>query len=208
MSDYFVLLERELTRAAGRAGGRRHRGRRAGLLAAAVLIGAGVPAAAVTGVFRDDPAREVNRVFHEPPVAEGTTPNGARWQLLAYERDGRFCFGIALPTGDPDELQPGGGAGCDEHPPGTLTVSAASSVPGRFSKGRPRHSLVYGTAPDAAVSVRLRADGGSVTVRTVDDRKGIAGRFYAVGVPLRWQRQRRHAEALDARGEVIARAGG
>jgi hypothetical protein len=209
MSTYFAELERELTTAAGQASPRRRPGRRVVLLAAAALVAAGVPAAAVTGVFKRDRGRdEVSRLFHVPPIGEGVTPRGARWQLLAYQDGKRFCFGIAHPSNDPRAGQPGGGGGCDDHPPGVLTVYASSSSPGRYSPPGPRHSLASGTAPDAAVTVELSVGSGRISVRTFDDPKGIKGRFYVAEIPFRWQRQRRHARAFDARGRVIARAGG
>lgn len=208
MTGYFAQLERELAAAAGRQPVRR-RARRVVLLAAAALVLAGVPAAAVTGVVGIDRDRDdADRLFDREPVAEGVTPKGARWQLLASHESGRFCVGIALPSGDPDQLSPGGGVTCDHREPGELTIYAAYSQPGILSRGRPRHSVVAGTAPDAAVTVEISAGGAKLTTRTFDDADGIEGRFYATGVPLRWQRMRRHVRAYDARGKVVARAGG
>jgi hypothetical protein len=207
MSGYFAALERELVSAAGRRGPRRRRGRGTVLLAAALLAAAGGTAAAVTGTFdRRDEVREIGRLFRSAPIAEGTTSNGARWQLLASDAGGRFCFGIAMPSADPQMLRPGGGATCGRREPGILTIEAASGGPGR--RYGPRHSLALGTAPDAAVSVEITVGKGKLTVPTFDDPKGIEGRFYVTGIPLRWQRQRRHVRAFDASGNVIARAGG
>lgn len=210
MSDYFLQLEDELRRAAGRGAGHRRRGRRAALLAAAALIVVGVPAAAMTGAFEEDTEDAVLRLMHQSGIAEGTTPRGTRWRLAAEERRGRFCIGLATPTRRPGELEPAFGGGCDDRAPGTLTVSAASTRVSRLSPRGPRHSLAYGTAPDAAARVRIGhpSSDRTVTVRTFDDSKGIEGRFYVAEIPLRWQRARRHAEALDRNGNAIARAGG
>lgn len=210
MSDYFGQLEHELTRAAARGGRPRRRGRRAVLLAAAALVVAGVPAAAVTGAFDEDTEDAVGRLMHEPGIAEGTTARGTRWRLVAEQRGEQFCLGLATPSDRPGELQPAFGGGCPDQAPGTLTVFAASTSLSRLSPRGPRHSLAYGTAPDAAARVRIGhpSSGGTVTVRTFDDRGGIAGRFYVAEIPLRWQRARRRVEALDATGAVVARAGG
>jgi hypothetical protein len=209
MSDYFKLLEAELSRVAAPGTRRRRPARRVLAIAAAVALLAGVPAAAVTGGAlsgKKHDAREVSRFLHQKPIAEGTASNGARWQLLASEGDKGFCFGILMPSRDPGELAPGGGVGCGDRRPGVLFVSSASGGPGKHYG--PRHSLALGTAPDAAVAVEISVGKGKLTVPTFDDPKGIRGRFYVTGIPTRWLRPRKHVRALDANGRVIARAGG
>jgi hypothetical protein len=208
MSGYFVRLEAELVEAAARERPkRRGRGRRVALLAAAALVLAGVPAAAVRDRGRVAGQAE-QRLLRSDPIATGATANGARWELLASDGERGFCFGIAMPSGDPRELAPGAGVTCGEHEPGELTIHVSSSGAGLHTRGRPRHSLASGTAPDAAVGVTIAHGGRSLHARTFDDRRGIEGRFYVAGIPLSWQRGRRHVEAIDANGRVIARAGG
>ena len=209
MSGYFAALERELTAAAARQAPPRRRGRRVVLMAVAALLLVGVPAAAVTGVLRGHRDRDdVSRLLHSAPIAEGTQSNGARWQLLASSSSGRFCLGLAMPTGDPQELAPGAGGGCGDHEPGQLTLYSASTGLSRYTKPHPRHSLAYGTAPDGAVRIEVSRGRGRLTTQAFDDGEGIEGRFYVIEIPLRWQRSRRHVRAFDARGRVIARAGG
>jgi hypothetical protein len=209
MTDYFRQLGDELSAAAERTRPRRRRGRRVALLAAAALVVAGVPAAAVLDSDEDRGPDEADRLLHTDPILTGTTPRGLRWELQASEDEkGRFCFGTTMPTDDPEELAPAAGVGCGDHEPGELTIHVNSTQPGRHSRDRRRHSLASGTAPDEAASVTITHADGRISVKTLDDPKGIEGRFYVAEIPLRWQRGRRHVVARDAQGKVVARAGG
>ena len=208
MTGYFERLERELAAAAERTPQTRRRGMRVALLAAAVLVVAGVPAAAVLNRDDDRGREDADRLLHTEPIATGTTPRGTRWELLASDDERGFCFGTTMPRDDPEELAPAAGVTCGEHEAGELTIHVSSTIPARDSRDRRRHSLASGTAPDEAVSVTITRGDGKISVRTLDDSKGIKGRFYVAEIPLRWQRGRRHVVALDAHGEVVARAGG
>jgi hypothetical protein len=212
MSGYFTMLERELAASAGRRR-RRHRGGRAALLAAALLMLAGVPALAVTGVLSGDDARDpADKLLHEEPIARGATPEGARWELLASEDERGFCFGVLTPTEDPREIAPAAGVTCGQRRPGALTVQIIYRGGSRHTRPSPPQTLVLGTAPEAAATVEASVRGERLAVRTIDDDRGIKGRFYVIEVPprlhRRWQVSRRQVRALDAGGRVIARAAG
>ncbi len=208
MSDYFTELgdelfaaaERQQTAVASEPAKRGHRiSHRAVALGVGVVLLAGVPAAAVTGVFR--PHREVDglvRLTEQRVVASGTTRDGRGWELLSSRSGVGYCVGLRLTAGA------GGGSstseGCGGKEPGELSLATSSGG------DRPKHGLVFGTAPAGAVSVRARARDVSVNVRTVEDPKGQDGRFYFAEMPINRSLGRTTVVALDAAGKEIGRA--
>lgn len=214
MTGYFAGLERELIAAAERlrnvpdastGSPRRRRGRRRMRLAAATLglvVIAGVPAAAVTGVFR--PHREADglvRLTKRVTIAEGTTLDGRHWELLASQSDLGFCFGIRLPVGVRGDDGTYVGEGCGGAAPGSLTVATASGGSLR------QNGLAYGMAPDGATRVRVRARGLGVAVKTVDDDISLDGRFYVAELPTHKSFGPTTVVALDGDGVVLGEAG-
>jgi hypothetical protein len=215
MTGYFANLERELLAAAERqryeahspqpaTPSRRFGGRRLRVMATALalVVVTGVPAAAVTGVFR--PHREPDglvRLTKRQVIAEGTTPDQRHWQLLASQSGSGFCFGIKLPTGLPgDDGNTSVSEGCGGESPGSLKVATISG--GSF----PQNGLAFGLTPDEATRVRVEARGVAVTVETVDDDVGLDGRFYVAELPVRKSLGPTVVVALDDDGAVIGRA--
>ena len=172
--------------------------RRTAGAAIAVLVLVSVPAAAVTGVFT--PQRESDglvRLSDRQVVATGETNDGRRWRLLASQSDVGFCLGLDLPS----EAGAGSGLseGCGGARPGTLDAATTSGG------STPQNALVHGMAPDAAARVRVSTGGGvSVTVDTVDDDAGLAGRFYLTELPVRRKLGPTRVQALDQGGSVIS----
>jgi hypothetical protein len=215
MTGYFVDLERELVTAAERQRalstsahatglGRRllNRRLRAAALALGLLVVAGVPAAAMTGVFR--PHRESDglvRLSERVVVADGSTPDRGRWQILVSRSNAGFCLGIRLPTGVPGDHGTQVSEGCGGPGPGSLTVATVSGGDVR------RNGLAFGSAPDRAAQVRVEARGVAVTVETIDDELGLDGRFYLAELPVRTGLGPTKVIALDSDGAVIGRAG-
>lgn len=215
MNGYFAALEQELIAAAerlrtapdlsGETARRRRRGGRRMRLAAATLglvVIAGVPAAAVTGVFR--PHREADglvRLTKRVTIAGGTTPDGRHWELLSSQSDLGFCFGIRLPIGVPGDDGTYVGEGCGKPPPGSFTISTVSGGSLR------QNGLAYGMAPDGATRVRVKARGIEVTVETVDDRIGLDGRFYVAELPTHKSFGPTTVVALDDDGVVLGETG-
>jgi hypothetical protein len=213
MTGYFAELERELLAAAERqraetrspesaTTSRAFRSRRIRVVAVALslLVVAGVPAAAVTGVFR--PHREPDglvRLTERRAIAEGTTPDGRHWELLASQSDAGFCFGIKLPV----SLSPDEGTsvreGCGGSSPGSLKVATTSGGSLR------QNGVAFGMAPEEAVAVRVEARGAAVTVDTVDDNAGLDGRFYVAELPIRTSLGPTSVVALDHNGAVIGK---
>lgn len=215
MTGYFAELERELCDAAERQLGqtpsrkraaiaRRIGGRRLRIVAMSLLLVAvaGVPAAAVTGVF--GPHAEPDglvRLTERRVIAEGTTPDRGRWQLTASQSDRGFCFGITLPT----QYSPGGSGttqseGCGGTLPGTLSIATSSGGT------RPSNALAFGMTPDDAVRVRVQARGVTLTVKTVDDNAGLNGRFYVAELPIRRSIGPTTVTALDSQGTATDKA--
>jgi len=213
MTDYFSALESELFEAAerqrddartasGAAGqSKRHLRPRVIGLALGLTLLAGVPAAAVTGVFR--PHREPDglvRLTERRVVADGSLRDGRRWQLLASQSGYGFCFGIRLPNPGPPGLGDLGASvseGCGGKTPGELTVATSSG--GTFAK----NAVAFGLAPDAATHVRVEAQGVTATVATVDDNIGLPGRLYVIDLPTRKALRSTTAIALDAQGKEV-----
>jgi hypothetical protein len=197
MSGYFTELERELVRAERRAPRTRPRRRGAALLAAALIVVAGVPAAAaIRDGFR--PHRDVDGVLRLTPrrvIAAGKTSDGRAWQLLGSQSSAGFCIAITLSGGEPNELAPGMGETCNRAKPGSLTLDGIY--------GSELHGLVSGMTPDAAYRVTVHAGAITRRVRTVDDRMGEKGRFYVIELPTRLIRRHMRAFALDRDGKVI-----
>ncbi|MEJ7786979.1 MAG: hypothetical protein WKF96_19435 [Solirubrobacteraceae bacterium] len=210
MTGYFAELERELVAAAERRRGEsrsRHAGRsrRLGgrrIRAAAVglvMLAVAVPAAAVTGVFRAhlEPDGLV-RLSEQRVIVDGTAPTRGHWQLLASQSDQGFCLGIRLPNhffrGDTSTRV---SEGCGTPPPGSLTVATSSGG------SLPTHGVTWGMTPEHAVRVRVEARGASVTVPTVDDHLGLAGRFYVAELPFTGSLGTTTVIALDSKGPVL-----
>jgi hypothetical protein len=214
MTSYFADLERELLVAAERqrcearspqpaTPSRRFGGRRLRVMATALalVVVTGVPAAAVTGVFR--PHREPDglvRLTKRQVIAEGTTPDQRHWQLLASQSGVGFCFGIRLPTGLGDDGNTSVSEGCGGESPGSLQVATSSGG------SLPQNGLAFGMTPDQATRVRVEARGVAVTVETVDDDVGLDGRFYVAELPVRKSLGPTVVVALDDDGAVIGRA--
>jgi len=214
MTGYFAELERELVAAAERRraesrsrqraeSGRRLGGRRIRAAAVAlVVLGVAVPAAAVTGVFRVHRESDgLVRLSETRVIVDGTTPTRGHWQLLASQSDGGFCLGIRLPRhlfrGDTSTMV---SEGCGTPPPGSLTIATSSGG------SLPSHGLTWGMTPDRAVRVRVEARGVSVTVPTLDDRLGLAGRFYVAELPITGFLGTTTVVALDTRGAALGRS--
>jgi len=211
MTGYFTQLEQELVSAAARhdaartpgapersATRRRIVSRRMALIAAGLLVVAGVPAAAVTGVFR--PHREVDglvRLSEPRVILEGATPDRGHWQLLASRSDRGFCFGIRLPADLPGATRGVFSEACGGAEPGSLSVATSSGG------SVPRNGLAFGMTPDGAERVRIEARRISVTVKTLDDHAGLEGRFYVAELPIRTSLGRTTVRALDQDGNVI-----
>lgn len=210
MSRYFSQLERQLVAAARRDSApgadkeptarpkRRWKPGRTALLAAALVVFAGVPAAAVTGVFR--PHREPDglvRLSERQVAAQGTASDGRHWELLVSRSDVGFCLGLRAPE------WPGGpvstGEGCGGREPGSLSVGTKSG--GTI----PQNAWVHGMTPDGAQSVRVQTeDDITVTVKTIDDDFGLKGRFYFAELPVQTGLGPTTIQALDADGHVVA----
>lgn len=209
MSDYFTELGKELFAAAERERASfepervRRRGRisrRTAALAAGAVLVAGVPAAAVTGVFRPHSEPDgLVRLTQRRVVSSGTTQDGRRWELLSSYSGVGFCIGLRLAT------EPGGASstseGCGGKDSGTLNLATSGGG------SRPQHGLVFGSAPPEAVRVRVRARAASVTVETVEDPEGQNGRFYFAELPINRSLGPTTVIALDANGQEIAQAG-
>ncbi len=207
MTGYFADLERELVAAAERqrdAASPSPRPARRRRRVAAVTVGliavAGVPAAAVTGVFRPhDEADGLGRLSARRVIAEGDTPDRGHWKLTASRSDVGFCFGIDLPTlyfaGDEGRTQ---SEGCGGAEPGTLSVATSSGG------SVPHNGLAFGTAPRGADRVRVVARAVSVTVEAIDDDAGLPGRFYVAELPVRRSLGAVTVTALDAEDKPIA----
>lgn len=210
MSGYFSELERQLVAAARRDAAtdaarqptarrtRRWKPGRTGLLAAALLVLAGFPAAAVTGVFT--PHREPDglvRLSERQVAAEGTASDGRHWQLLVSRSDVGLCLALRAPTvtGGPVST----GEGCGGVEPGALSVATNSGGSIR------QNAWVHGMTPDAARAVRVQTDDDiTVTVKTVDDDLGLKGRFFFAELPVHTGLGPTTIQALDADGHVIA----
>lgn len=208
MSDYFTELGKELFAAAERqqaAPSSEHTKRRRGIPRRAVAIGAGavllagVPAAAVTGVFR--PYREPDglvRLTQRQVVASGVTQDGRKWELLSSYSGVGFCVGLRV-------TQAGFGTstseGCGGKEPETLSLATSSggNQPGT------QNALAFGTAPAAAVRVRALARGRSVAVDTFKAPEGQTGRFYFAEFPFDRSLGPTTVIALDADDREIAR---
>jgi hypothetical protein len=213
MTGYFAELEQELLAAAERqrnearspqpaSTSRRFGARRLRVMtvALALVVVAGVPAAAVTGVFR--PHREPDglvRLAERRVIAEGTTPDRGHWQLLASQSDVGFCFGIRMPTGIPGDDGTTVSEGCGVAQPGSLKVATASGGSLR------QNGLAFGMAPDQAARARVEGRGVTVTVETLDDNVGLDGRFYVAELPVRTSLGPTIVIALDNDGAVIGK---
>lgn len=210
MNGYFGNLETELVAAARRevsakptrngviAQLRTRRIRRVGALTVGVALLAGVPAAALTGVFTPHTEPDgLVRLSERSVIARGSTPDRGQWELLASRSDVGFCFGIRLPSGDIGDVSTTVSEGCGGAEPGQLSLASSS---GGSLKVR---ALVFGMTPDGAVAVRVRADDVDVTVKTIDDLGGLAGRVYVAELPTREALGSTRVEALDAGGAII-----
>lgn len=210
MTDYFANLERELVEAARRQRGSarspqrapavRHRrsGRRTVVAALGLTLLAGGSAAAVAGVFRPDLEPDgLVRLSERRTLAEGTTPDGRRWELTGSQSDAGFCLGLRLSNQLPGVPGTSDSEGCGGKPAGSLTVGTSSG--GDSAK----NGIAFGTAPDRAVRVRAQARGISVTVDTIDDNAGLDGRVYLVELPIRRALGPTTVNALDADGQKI-----
>lgn len=202
MSDYFTDLERALVRAAGseqqqpdpvgKNVPKRWMRRRTTLLAVGLVVLGGVPAAAVTGVFR--PQREADglvRLSRPTVLASGSTADGRTWEILGSESDAGFCLETRI--GDA-----GTGGGCGGARPGSLSV-------GTISGGDdPHNAVAVGLAPTAAVEVRVRARGTTVNVPALEARTGLPTRVYFAEIPTKRSIGPTKVEALDQNGRVLA----
>lgn len=210
MSRYFSQLERQLVAAARRDAAnarapavtvrrrRRWRHGRTGLLAVALVVLAGVPAAAITGVFT--PYRETGglvRLSEQQVAAEGTASDGRHWQLLVSRSDVGFCLGLRAPAFPRGPV--GTREACGGPEPGSLAVATSSGGSVR------QNAWVHRMTPEAARSVRVRTEGGiTVTVKTIDDKLGLQARFFFAELPVQTPLGPTTIQALDADGCVIA----
>ena len=191
-----VALEREGRRQPRRA----WRVRPVALAAVFAALTAAGATAAVTGVF--EPEREPDGLVRLAPkevVAQGTATDGRSWQITASMSDVGFCFGLRRQPFPGASGTPSTSEGCGGPGPGTLTLATSSG--GTIKQ----NALVFGTAPDRASQITVRA-GSNVerTVPAVDDELGVKGRFYLAELPIH-----RLGDvtviARDSRGVVVAR---
>lgn len=212
MSGYFDELGAQLVAAAQRrspagdpatsepARRPKWRSKRVMGLAAAIVVTAGVPAAAVTGVFK--PYREVDGLVRLSPqrvVADGTTTDGRYWELTTSRSDVGFCLGLRLPPPSATESRILS-EGCGGKSPEALSVATIS---GGSRSGN--DALVFGTAPEQATQVRVEGRRvPAVEVKALEGAGGERGRFYLVELPTRKAPHPVTVTALDANGRAIA----
>ena len=121
---------------------------------------------------RNAPVRTGSKVT----IAEGPTPGGAPWQLLAYQSDAGVCLELTGVT--PANL---GGGACGVSLPGE---SALDVIPDTF--GDPSVSFVYGPVDSSVEAVTVEFDDGrsrDVPVRRAPAELGFDGDFYIGVVP-------------------------
>ncbi len=208
MTNYFEALERELVDAAARqqspaiqpassALARRiRRPRRVVAVTAAILLGIGGPAAAVTAFKPQKESDGLVRLSEKHVIAQGTIEVG-KWQLVAYNSDAGFCLSIRLPA-FPSSSAMSEAGGCGPTKPGSLVVATSSGG------SEPTNAVVWGMAPDAAADVRIHNGDLVATFPTFNDNAGIDGRFYVAELPTRRLKGPVNVEALSVSGEVVA----
>jgi len=202
MSRYFDELEAELVRVAAarpKITARRFgRAPRLALVATGLVLAAGIPAAALTGVF--NPYTEPDglmRLTAPRVLVSGMTPDGRPYALTGSRSGVGFCFGLRIQSIPGAEATMSEGCGGSE--PGSLSLASSSGG------SRRNNALVFGLAPDGAARVRVRSSDITEVVATQDDRAGLRGRTYLAQLPIRVALGRITVEALNDSGTVLAR---
>jgi hypothetical protein len=161
------------------------RGRRALVLALAGVLAAAAVAGAATGLLpigtelpadsvrgRGEPTYGSNRIV----IATGRTEVAGGWQATVAHSDQGPCLGLELVDAAP--------GGLSESCGGVVRGLDAASVGGGSSL--PRTTVVYGPAPEEAVAVRARGEGGfRRTAPTHPGRSGLPGDLYVMEIPRR-----------------------
>jgi hypothetical protein len=196
LSDEFGRVAREIETRRGRSPARALRGRTAALATVAVLLLAGAATAAVTGVFDGQPDGLVGAT-DKGVVAAGETERGTTWQLVSAQDGGNFC--LALRVKDAAAPGPATHKNCGGMTPGTLGAATAPSGGDE--------TLLFGTVPDEATTVTISAGDARPVADAVDDKSGLAGKFFVIELP-RAEDPDPRLSVLDERGGTIGEARG
>jgi hypothetical protein len=147
---------------------------------ALAAVGLAVTGGAVAAVVssQEDETTGLADATDKVTVAEGTTRSGSPWLLTTGTKpphaDGeptRFCVSLRV-TG---ERGPETSLICGPITPGTFSGGLAEDAGSETG-------LVFGTVPDAAVTISVGKSGSFTQSQTLDDDAGIPGRFYVADV--------------------------
>jgi hypothetical protein len=131
-------------------------------------IGSEVPVENVPG--KGEPRYRSERVI----AANGETPVAGRWQLSVTESDQGHCISLELVDAYPGTR--------GEHCASSLDQLDAATLGG--GSRLPRTTVVYGSAPADATTVRATASSGLIaTTRTHDGVAGVPRKLYVIEVP-------------------------
>jgi hypothetical protein len=174
-------LGKEFARIAGREAAAsptpklRLRRPRAVLVGAIVLALAAGAVAAVVETTEDTAGLDAQ---DEAAIAEGTTSARTPWRLSTGNEDESLCVSLRVSS--------------DSGPAASVVCGMRAGALGAGLSTDPASAatLVFGTAPDEARSGAVTTDGASDGFSTIDDERGIAGRFYVAEAPADFTQSR------------------